>query len=139
MKKIGLTIKGKTISNVINFTLSVILMTIIGTFCVEEKSFLAKWWVSLSSIGLTTVIMLIIAFIFGNFGIAGKIAFKAAWWAWGLLTGVGGGAVLGLSLEMVFHPEDYNWNIPLILIATAYTISAGVLMKEKFKNFNIKI
>ena len=115
-------------NTMIHWTIAIVVMVIIGNFCIEEKSFLARWWISLTGVGLGWGIMFVIAYFIGNLGlVGGGIAMKLIWWVWGSLTGIAGGVSIGLCLNMLFHPEFYVWNIPAII----FTISAGVIASFK--------
>jgi len=106
-------------------------ISIIGIFFVEERSWIAKWWISVVGIGFTGFV---IWFLIGTFlswrsigvvvlgkgyGIAASIL--------GLGGGVGGAAIFGCSLNMILNPDQYIWNVGGIVatIVIAIFVSNG--------------
>jgi len=122
----------KTINHIVTWVCIILTMVIIGQFCIEERSWFARWWISLSGISIGWAIMFVIASIIGNIGLAGSFGgIKLIWWLWGSATGIAGGAFFGLSINMLVHPEYYKWNIGLIFIILTIGLTTSFFLNKE--------
>ena len=92
-------------------------LVLIGALCIEEKSFIAKWWISLTGFGIVGTIIMVIANVIGGIGIVGAFGgIGFVWWAWGWVAALGGSSFVGFTLSLITNPQNFTFNITGMIV-----------------------